>query len=164
MFKPANLVGVLVGAGFLFVADALIGNAVLLSLFVGVFQVLVGLPLAILKPEDRRRRLRNIGIFLGVIVAVIVMVNVNAHIAPLHAERLIKAIESYREATGVYPNKLDDLVPKFIDHVPYAQYTLLGVFHYVGGGSTEPPMLWYNPHGMDHCTYYFESKDWSYLD
>jgi hypothetical protein len=94
---------------------------------------------------------------------VVVMVNVNAYIAPLHANRLIEAIESYRAATGVYPKKLDDLVPKFIDHVPYAQYTLGGIFWYTGGGTAEPPMLWYNPHGMDHRIFRFKTKDWGYL-
>jgi hypothetical protein len=82
----------------------------------------------------------------------------------LHAHRLIEAIESYRTATGVYPQQLDDLLPKFIDHVPYAQYTILGMFWYVGGGKAEPPMLWYNPHGMDHRIYHFKTKDWGYLD
>ena len=99
----------------------------------------------------------------GVIVVVIVMVNVNEYIAPLHADQIIVAIESYRAATGVYPKELDDLVPKFIDYVPRAQYTLGGRFWYMHGGTAEPPLFWYNPHGMDHRTYYFETKDWGYL-
>ena len=162
-FKPASLLAVLIGASLLFVMDALIVNVVFLSLVVGLFQVVVGLPL-LYRKDGRRQRLRNISIFLGVLVLVVVMVNVNAYITPLHADRLIKAVESYRAANGVYPQKLDDLVPKFIDHVPYAQYTSLGVFWYARGGTKEPPMLWYNPHGMDHRTYYFETKDWHYLD
>jgi hypothetical protein len=162
MFRPSSLRPVLFFAGLLFVMDALIVNFVFLSLLVGVFQVVVGLPLLFLK-QDRRQRLRNIGIFVGVLVMVAVMVKVNAYIAPLHADRLIEAVESYRTATGVYPKKLDDLVPKFIDRVPYAQYTLGGIFWYTGGGSAEPPMLWYNPHGMDHRIYRFKTKDRGYL-
>ena len=164
MLKPAGLRSVLIVASLLFVMDALIGNAVVLSLLVGIFQVVVGLPLLLLKQERRLQRLRNIGIFLGVLVMVVVMVNVNAYIAPLHAHRLVEAIESYRAATGVYPQKLDDLVPKFIDHVPCAQYTIGGNFRYVCGGKAEPPMLWYNPHQMDHRIYHFKTKDWGYLD
>ena len=164
MFKPSSLLSVLLVAGLFFVMDALIMNVVCLSLLAGIVQAVVGLPLLFLKQDGRRQRLRNISIFLGVLVMVVAMVNVNAYIAPLHADRLIKAIESYRAATGVYPQKLDDLVPKFIDHVPYAQYTIGGNFFYVRGGTTEPPMLWYNPHAMDHRTYYFKTKDWHYLD
>jgi hypothetical protein len=163
MFKPASLRPVLFFAGLLFVMDALLVNVVFLSLLVGIFQVVVGLPLLFLKQDGRRQRLRNIGIFVGVLVMVVVMVNVNAYIAPLHADRLIEAIDSYRAATGVYPKKLDDLVPQFIDHVPYAQYTLGGNFVYTGGGTAEPPRLWYNPHGMDHRIYDFKTKDWGYL-
>jgi hypothetical protein len=29
--------------------------------------------------------------------------------------------------------------------------------------TAEPPMLWYNPHGMDHRIYRFNTKDWGYL-
>ena len=163
MFKPSSLRPVLVFAGLLFVMDALVVNAVCLSLLVGIFQVVVGLPLLFLKQDGQRQRLRNIGIFVGVLVMVHVMVKVNAYIAPVHADRLIEAIESYRAATGVYPKKLDDLVPKFIDHVPCAQYTLGGNFVYTGGGTAEPPTLWYNPHGMDHRIYRFKTKDWGYL-
>jgi hypothetical protein len=163
MFKPATLPQVLIFAGLLFVMDALIANSVCLSLLVGIFQVVVGLPLLLLKREGRRQRLRNIGILVGVLVMVVVLVKVNAYVAPLHADRLIVAIESYRAATGVYPKKLDDLVPKFIDHVPWAQYTLGGEFRYLRGGTAEPPMLWFNPHGMDHRIYRFETKDWGYL-
>ena len=134
MFKPASLRSVLIVAGLLFFFDALTMNLIFLSLPVGIFQVVVGLPLSFLKQDGRRQRLRNIGILLGVLVMVVGMVNLNAYIAPLHADRLIKAIESYRAATGVYPHKLDDLVPKFIDHVPYAQYTIGGIFYYTDGG------------------------------
>jgi hypothetical protein len=162
-FKPASLLSVLIVASLFFVFDALIMNLVCLSLLAGIVQVVVGLPLLFLK-QGRRQRLRNIGIFLGVLVMVVVMVNVNAYIAQLHADRLIEAIESYRAANGVYPKKLDDLVPKFIDHVPCAQYTYLGMFFYGGDGTAEPPMLWYNPHGGDHRGYSFETKDWHYLD
>jgi hypothetical protein len=162
--KPSSLLSVLIVAGLLFVFDALMMNVVFLSLLGGILQAVVGLPLLFLKQDGRRQRLRNIGIFLGVLVMVVVMVNVNAYIAPLHADRLIEAIESYRAATGVYPKKLDDLVPKFIDHVPYAQYTILGVFWYTFGGTAESPRLWYNPHQGDHRIYNFETKDWGYLD
>jgi hypothetical protein len=163
MFKPASLLPVLSFAGLLFVMDALMVNAVFLSLLVGIFQVVVGLPLVFLKQDGRRQRLRNIAIFVCVLALVRVMVNVNAYIAPLHADRLIEAIESYRTATGVYPKTLDNLVPKFIDRVPCAQYTLGGIFWYANGGTAEPPTLWYNPHGMDHRIYRFKTKDWGYL-
>ena len=64
---------------------------------------------------------------------------------------------------GVYPKELDDLVPQFIDHVPYAQYTLGGFFYYTRGGTAEPPAFFYNPHGMDHQGYDFQTKRWYYL-
>ncbi len=163
-FKPASLTQVLIFAGLVFVMDALLVNVVFLSLFVGIFQVVVGLPVLFLNRDDRRQRLRNISLLMGVVVMVVVLVKVNAYVPRLHADRLIEAIEKYRAATGVYPKKLDDLVPKFIEHVPCAQYKFDGGFHYVSGGTADPPMFWYNPHGMDHRGYRFETRDWFYLD
>lgn len=163
MFKPASLLQVLIFANLLFVMDALMVNVVFLSLLVGIFQVVVGLPLLSLKRDGRRQRLRNIAILVGELVMVVVLVKVNTYVAPLHADRLIVAIESYRASNGVYPKGLDDLVPKFIDHVPWAQYTFGGRFWYSGGGTEEPPKLWYNPHQMDHRIYRFETKDWWHL-
>ncbi len=142
--------------------DALIVNALFLSLLAAILQVIVGLPLIFLKPDGRRQVLGNIAALGGALV--LVMVNVNAYIAPLHADRLVEAIENYRAGTGMYPKKLDDLAPKFIDHVPCAQYTLGGIFYDTGGGTAEPPTLWYNPHGMDHRIYRFETRDWRYLN
>ena len=163
MRKPGRLFPVLFFSGCLFVMDALVVNAVFLSLFFGIIVMVVELPMIFLKPDGRRQRVRNIGIFGYALIMVVILVNVNAYIAPLRAHRLIDAIERYRGANGVYPKKLDDLVPKFIDHVPTAQYTFLGQFWYVRGGTAEPPMFWYNPHGMDHRTYNFETKTWGYL-
>ena len=107
---------------------------------------------------------RNVGVYLSALLLVIGMVKVNAYVAPLHAQRVIDAIESYRAATGVYPKELADLVPQYIDHVPYAQYTFMGFFYYMRGGAEEPPTFFYNPHGLDHHGYDFRTKRWYYLD
>jgi hypothetical protein len=154
-------------AAFLFALDALVLNAVCFSLICGLFVVMVGVPLSFIKRHEafRRQTLIDIAIYLLVsLVPVIVMVNVNAHVAHARAERLIAAIECCRTATGAYPRELADLVPEFIDRVPRAQYTLIGSFSYVYWGTEKPPSLWYNPHAMDHRIYDFKTKKWGYLD
>ena len=160
--KP-SLAGVTAVAAVVFVIDALVLNCVFFSLLPPVIGLLVARPLSFLKRfrPQRRHILGSIGIFLGALALVVAMGYVNARIGPSHAQRLIDAIENYRAATGVYPQKLDDLVPKFIDHVPYAQYKLIGQFYYVRGAPTEA-LLWYNPHGMDHRGYNFKTKRWGY--
>ena len=163
--RDPSLIGVMAVATILFALDGLVVNVVFFSILPVVIELLVLLPLSFLKRYKplRRHRLKSIGVFLGALALVIVMVNVNARIAPLRAQRLIDAIESYRAATGDYPQKLDDLVPKFIDGVPRAQYTLGGEFFYLRLAPTEPPTLRYNPHGMDHCIYFFKDKRWTYM-
>ena len=164
-FRRPSVLSALVAASILFVMDALIGNVVLLCLLMGIYQVVVELPLSFLKRNGptRRQSLRNIAVYLGALLLAIVMVKVNAYVAPLHAHQIIDAIESYHAANGVYPKELDDLVPQFIDHVPCAQYTFGGFFYYMRGGTIEAPIFFYNPHGMDHHGYDFKTKRWFYL-
>ena len=163
--RRPSLLSALVVASILFVMDALIGNVVFLCLLMGICQVVVVLPLSFLKRNwpTRRQRLRNIAVYLGALLLAVVMVKVNAYVAPLHAHRVVDAIESYHVANGVYPKELDDLVPQFIDHVPFAQYTFGGSFYYMRGVKTEAPIFFYNPHGMDHHGYDFKPKRWFYL-
>jgi hypothetical protein len=157
---PAILLATLV-----FTGDVLLVNVVSFSAVVVVFNVAVSLPLSFLKRYRSRRRhvYRTLAIYLGTLALVVVMVEVNEHVAPLRAQRLVDAIESYRAATGIYPKKLDDLVPDHIDRVPCAQYTLGGVFYYFHGGTEEPPIFFCNPHFMDHRGYDFKTKKWTYL-
>ena len=149
--KPSRLRPVLFFAGLLFVMDALIMHLVFLSLLVGTFQVVVGLPLLFLK-QDRRQRLRNTAILVGVLVMVVVLVKVNAYVAPLHADRLIEAIvRVIRAATGVYPK--NSMISCRNSSTTCAMRSVHTRRHFhcctpaVVQQST--PTLWYNPHGMD---------------
>ncbi len=145
--------------------DAFLMNFVFLSALLAVWQALVVLPLSFLKrnEETRSQRLRNVGISLGTMLVVCALVILNGHIAPLRADRLIDAIETYRRENGAYPEQLESLVPRYIDRIPTAQYTIMGEFHYQPHVDPEP-ILWYNPHGMDHRLYKFGSKTWHYLN
>ena len=91
--------------------------------------MVIGLPLSILEQDRRLQRRRNIGIFLGVLVMIVVMVNVNAYIAPLHVSGSSRQSRLSGGKWGM-PKKLDDLVPESIDHVPYARHKFLGIFWY----------------------------------
>ena len=152
-------------ATILFCFDALMMNFVLWLWLAVVWQVLVAVVFLFLNQNEsvRRHRLRKIVVYSLAALLAPGVVRVNEHVAPLHAQRLINAVEDYRATTGAYPKKLEDVVPEFIDKVPRPQYTLGSMFFYVEGLS-RGPVLWYNPHGMDHRRYHFTTKEWTYLD
>jgi hypothetical protein len=89
--------------------------------------------------------------------------NLQWKISDAHAEQVIKACEEFRVANGRYPNRLDDLVPKYLNSVPPAKYCMfMGDFFYVNSGGH--CMLWWTRYGFYRRIYDFGDKRWSNLD
>ena len=53
------------------------------------------------------------------------LIHVDNDIARDRADRLVAALRAYRDARGVYPSALGDLVPELLPVVPPAKHTLL---------------------------------------
>jgi hypothetical protein len=90
--------------------------------------------------------------------------NLQWKISDAHAEQVIKACEEFRVANGRYPNRLDDLVPKYLSSVPPAKYCMfMGDFSYVNlnGG---PCILWWTRYGFYRRIYDFRVKQWGNVD
>jgi hypothetical protein len=82
----------------------------------------------------------------------------------VHAQQVIKACEEYQVANGRYPNKLDDLVPKYLTSVPPAKYCMfMGNVLYVNSDSG-PCMLWWTRYGFYRRIYNFREKRWGNVD
>ena len=89
--RDPSLVPVMIFATIFFAVDALLLNFVLVTFLVLALLLLIGLPQLFRKRYKRFQRhlLRNFGVFLGSLLLAVVMVNVNARVAPLRAQRLI---------------------------------------------------------------------------
>ncbi len=99
-------------------------------------------------------------------------------IAMGNAAHVIQACERYREATGSYPKRLDELVPRYLNKVPRAKYCLLyGEFWYWGprvfadrtADQTENQtpraiLTWYELPPYGRRIYAFETGKWGYID
>lgn len=84
-------------------------------------------------------------------------------IAMGNAERLIEACERYRQANGAYPERLAELVPRYLNAIPRAKYCCFqGEFWYIG--APRPLLLWYEVPPFGRRIYNFERGDWGYLD
>jgi hypothetical protein len=85
-------------------------------------------------------------------------------VAEANAQRVVAACEQYHAANGMFPKKLDELVPQYLNSVPVARYCLgpSCCFYYSSLGT---PMLYWQvvpPHLRK--IYNFETRSWSYLD
>jgi hypothetical protein len=128
----------------------------------------------------------RVGVYVVLIVAISALFMVNQKVARSRGETLIAACESYKQVYGNYPDKLEELVPEFVDEMPLSRYSLgFNKFRYRSLEPREPnPAFNDSPCGPDkgippegrHVLeytdvppfgrpyYLFESGEWRYMD
>lgn len=165
--RPPSLERALVLAALLIAIDALWINQGGLSLLVGAWVILVGLPLTFLSKKFvafRRQRLRDIGIYLSAVILVLGLNAANNRLAKSRADALVTAVKAFHAKNQRYPKTLDELVPNYLDRVPLAKYTLMfNRFTYFNlKGYVTLSYVDLPPFGRP--TYDFARDKWGYLD
>lgn len=147
-------------------ADAFIANQGGIAALVGLWMLFIALPTAVLidEPERRQRSLARVAIFLGAVLLVFGLNWANNQIARHRAETLIAAIEAFVQKNDRFPEKLDELVPDFIDHVPSAKYTLAFSSFYYGSSPDSHSLSYVALPPFGRPIYNFETSNWWYLD
>jgi hypothetical protein len=87
-------------------------------------------------------------------------------VAEANAQRVVAACEAYHAANGRFPEKLDELVPQFLNSVPLAKYCLgpPSRFFYSSSASGPTMLAWQVLPPYYRKIYNFETRSWSYLD
>lgn len=133
----------------------------------GVFLILVYLPRSLRAAKYaacRRERLLRFAIYLAAVGIVLSLIPINRNIARERAERIIAAVESYKAANGAYPDRLDQLAPRFLAEIPTkARLTFTDSgFRYLAGDSHTLMYVALPPFGRN--TYNFETRSWGFID
>jgi hypothetical protein len=152
-------------AGVVFFDVAFCGSIILSTLLTFL------LPFVFLWRLWRRREPGSVTALKAAIYAVAIVLaftldGVNNKIAQRHGAEIVAACESYKAATGNYPQKLDELVPKYLPKIPHAKYRLmqdLG-FWYIAGGGYPPILLYTEQFPFGRRAYSFSRKAWGYED
>ena len=159
----SNLRGSLITAGVLLALDVLVYGSCLFSFFVGPIWLLVAIAKAIFRRNSwtlSTKRILIPMITLGIVFGNTVLQN---GMARRHAEMIIKACTIYRADKGVYPTKLDELVPAYLSSVPRAKYDLFaGNFFYMI--ADEHLLMWVELPPFGQQVYDFEKAKWTHLD
>lgn len=152
-------------AAVLVVVDAFFLNLGINSALVGLWMLLVSLPRAVFtkQVEQRNPRLARVAIFLGAALLVFGLNWANNQIAQHRAETLIAAIEAFVQKNDRFPEKLDELVPEFIDHVPSAKYTLAFSSFYYESRPDSHSLFYVAIPPFGRSTYNFEMSNWWHL-
>lgn len=88
----------------------------------------------------------------------------NNQIAKSRAETLVDAIKAFNQKHQRYPEKLDELVPEYIDHVPTAKYTLFFASFFYLSGHEFHSLFYVAMPPFGRPTYNFERDKWGYMD
>ena len=85
-------------------------------------------------------------------------------VAEANAQRVVAACEEYHAANDRFPKNLDELVPQYMNSVPFAKYCLgpPGRFDYYNFGT--PMLVWQVVPPYYRKIYDFHTRSWSYLD
>ncbi len=123
--------------------------------------------IAIVRNTVRRPRwgLAAARLLIPLLTALLAAANysVQTRIAMGNAARLIQACEQYRTVSGVYPERLSDLVPRYLNSIPRAKYCLsFGEFSYVA--NSQCLLIWYDVPVFGRQVYNFDTCTWKYLD
>jgi hypothetical protein len=87
-------------------------------------------------------------------------------IAETNAQRVVAACEAYQADHGRFPEKLDELVPRYLNSVPLAKYCLgpPSRYFYSSSASGEAMLFWQVVPPHYRKIYDFQTRSWSYLD
>jgi len=139
--------------------------------FIGVFVFLVaflagGIRILVAARRKDRTLVRfhaaRIGVYLLMAVAIVGTIYVNNRIARHRAERVIAACRQYETQYHRLPDRLQELVPKFLPSVPRAKYTLLfGDFTYFLSFEKKHHLYYVAFPPLTRVIYSFESGRWS---
>ena len=156
--------GTLICALFLVIVDVVIDGNYMFSALSCPIWFIIAVVRAIVWRVNRGAAV--VRILIPIVTGLFVVANyfLQYNIAMDNAARLIQACEHYREASGAYPEQLDDLVPRYLSSIPRAKYCCSSnAFEY----SASPPrhlILWwvFPPYGR--LVYIFETGGWRYVD
>lgn len=165
--KRKNLTIVYIWAGALIILDGYVLSQGVISILVAAIMFFVSLPRAIFftkAPVQKRYRLRRAGIFIGAAILVFVFTTANNQLAERRAETLVAAVKSFKTKHNRYPDKLNELVPDFIESIPNAKYSLTGNSFYYGSMPQFHFLMYAVMTPFDRRVYDFEKNEWSVLD
>ena len=80
------------------------------------------------------------------------------------AREIIKELENYRVESGIYPDSLAQLTPKYLKERPVTFYSGANNFFYYRKDSANNYELWYFANLGVEARYFSSKKEWQYDD
>lgn len=147
-----------------YVTDGLLFGQGLLTFVATLVMLILGL--IDVRPASARRRsgVMTLCAYGALPIAVFATIHANNALARRRAEVVIEALQRYRSDHGVYPRRLEALVPRYLPSVPLAKYALVDASYHYHSADGETGSLWYvvvPPFGR--AVYFLREKRWTYM-
>ncbi len=166
--ESKSLKGTYIGAFILFFIDALYLNQGSIAVVALIFVIIYFFPNAVIhlvKKKSAKRLFNKCIIYTLMAFAVFGSNYGNNRLAYNRATELVTVIEQYKIDNGVYPDRLDALIPQYLESVPRAKFTLGSTNEFKYLNNDNKPIFFYvdfPPFGRP--TYNFTTKEWDYMD
>lgn len=153
------------GVSLLSIFPAILYGSAIFSFVALAGAVLVGVPSALFgtaNSHSGKRRFRRLTIQLVVPALTLAFVSLSDKQIPENAMPLVRAIETFRNDTGSYPESLDALVPKHIAKLPDVRFSLFEPTLTYGINDGKPHLAIPSAMGdmFAQFEYDFETKTW----
>ena len=172
--RLARIRGTLVCAMVVAALDLIVDGNYMFSVLVCPIWLVAGVVRSILQRPSRGVAAARI--LIPVVIGLLAVANyrLQATIAMSNAADVIQACERYRNTEGSYPERLDQLVPRYLNTVPSAKYCCFqSEFVYYGprffadlmaDQTPRARLVWYEWPPFGRRIYAFETGEWHYLD
>jgi hypothetical protein len=124
---------------------------------VGVFHCLDGVE----HPAALRRGTFTIAAYAALDLAILGVAHVDRVHARHSADTIIAALEQYDADQGRYPQRLEELTPRYLTSIPSARHLPRGEFHY-HSAVDEASLFYVTVEPVGHAFYNTRDKTWSY--
>jgi len=152
------------GAGALIIFDAVLWGSYTWSGLVCPVWLVVSLARSVVTRQCLRAAIVRALFPVAVLMLVLANSVLQDRIAENTSARVIAVCEEFRNATGDYPDRLDQLVPHYLPSIPRAKYCLsFNDFLYYKSPSY-PIISWCQFPPFGRRVYNFSTHEWRYLD
>ena len=166
--RPRHFVWTLVVCAVLYFLDALFIGLPSLGTFFCVVFMITNFVAFLWRRKGERAIVMKYGIrslaLCMTVFAILSTFMFNRHLGHVNARLIIKAVEDYRSEQGKYPERLEDLVPRYFSKVPRAAIRFNSTKYYYHHHKGYHSLMWAEAPPFGRRTYHFETKEWSYMD
>jgi len=160
-----SLRSIVITAACLFIVDAVVFGWFVIAVSASIVLVLWLIPstlLALIRGNVLTVREMKTGVYLCMVAAIFAAYAGNNYLAKSGADTVIAAVDKFKTDHHRYPESLPELVPKYLNSIPRAKYTVMyGEFIFLRGG---PSLMYYEFPPFLRRVYRFDSQKWKTLD